>query len=133
MCMFVHTENFSVDSYIYVSLLLLIWTLRILFWCLPPVNHFQIREAKIITLAKCYILARFSFAESIFFFFYHHSKISVTTKSSLFPVPFQHKTKNILKTFFKKLNVFLIWKAEYLFVSNMFMEITINVYFKGKF
>lgn len=59
----------------------------------PPANWFQIPEAKIIMLAKCYILARFSFAESIVFFFYHPSKTSATTKSSLFSISFSAQNK----------------------------------------
>lgn len=79
---FYHTENFCVDSYICVFLLTLYVNFCI-FYYYPEVNQFQVAEAKMITLAKCYILARFSFAESIVFFFYHHSKISVMTERSL--------------------------------------------------
>lgn len=50
-----------------------------------------------------------------------------------FLFPFQHKTKNTLKTFFFKANILLIWEAEYPFVATwLFMEINANVYFKGK-
>lgn len=88
ICSFYTETSLLICTFVF-SLLLFLGTFAY-FYCdaYLPADQLQIPEAKIITQAKHSLLAKFSLAESIFFFFYHHSKISVTTKRSLFSISF---------------------------------------------
>lgn len=72
----------------------------------------------------------------IFLFFYHHSKISVTTKSSLFSISFSAQNKKHIDDLFFFFNQKYFWFGKLnilLLAICLFMEININVYIKEKF
>ena len=129
------TLKTSVLAHTFVlSLLLFMWTFAYFITTLQRIN-FKYQKLKWSPWQSAVFWQDFHLLRAYFSSFTITARLVQRQKVLCFLFPFQHKTKNIL-TFFFFLNQKYFWFGKLntlLLATCLFMEININVYFKGKF